>query len=68
MAECFSACGYDGRLVWHEGTLDVKEGSGRFVPMQPFSYVFDGIEEEDAAKPWSFQAKDRRPPADHSEL
>ena len=37
-----------GRLVWHNGRLNVTRGSGRFVPTPPFGSLYDGL--------------DRRPP------
>lgn len=33
-----------GRLVWHEGRLNVTRGSGRFVPTPPFGPLFDGLD------------------------
>ena len=33
-----------GRLVWHEGVLDVKAGTGRFVEMPAFGPAFDGMD------------------------
>lgn len=33
-----------GRLVWHEGKLNVTRGSGRFVPTPPFGPLFDGLD------------------------
>eukprot|EP00198_Chlamydomonas_reinhardtii_P010715 XP_001700052.1 predicted protein [Chlamydomonas reinhardtii] len=30
-----------GRLVWHEGVLDVAEGSGRYVPLPAFGPLFE---------------------------
>jgi dihydropyrimidinase len=36
-----------GRLVWHDGVLDVQPGSGRFVQMPAFGPAFDGIEARD---------------------
>lgn len=35
-----------GRLVWHDGKLDVPKGSGRFIPMAPFGSLFDGLERQ----------------------
>lgn len=29
-----------GRVVWENGKLDVQSGTGRFIPMKPFSYLF----------------------------
>ncbi len=36
-----------GRLVWHDGVLDVQPGSGRFVEMPVFGPAFDGMEARD---------------------
>jgi dihydropyrimidinase len=38
-----------GRLVWHEGVLDVKPGTGRYVAMGTFGPPFDGIDKLDKA-------------------
>ncbi|KAG2426922.1 hypothetical protein HXX76_012708 [Chlamydomonas incerta] len=35
-----------GRLVWHEGVLDVAEGSGRYVPLPAFGPLFEGMAEQ----------------------
>ena len=35
-----------GRLVWHEGRLNVTAGSGRFVPTPPHGPLFQGLEQE----------------------
>jgi dihydropyrimidinase len=35
-----------GRLVWHDGKLDVVAGSGRFVPLPPFGPLFDGLQRQ----------------------
>lgn len=29
-----------GRVVWENGKLDVQSGTGRFIPMKPFPYLF----------------------------
>lgn len=39
-----------GRLVWADGVLRCKPGTGRYVPMAPFApTLFDGLSERDAA-------------------
>ncbi|ERM98133.1 hypothetical protein AMTR_s00095p00057460 [Amborella trichopoda] len=38
-----------GRIVWENGELKVEPGTGRYVPMPPFSYLFDGIDKMDSA-------------------
>lgn len=35
-----------GRLVWHDGKLDVPKGSGRFIPLAPFGSLFEGLERQ----------------------
>lgn len=32
-----------GRLVWHDGQLNVTRGSGRFVAMPPGGPLFEGL-------------------------
>ncbi|GFR51732.1 hypothetical protein Agub_g14105 [Astrephomene gubernaculifera] len=36
-----------GRLVWHEGRLRVRRGSGRFVRRPPFGPLFQGLDEQE---------------------
>jgi len=38
-----------GRVVWDNGVLDVQPGTGRYVPMEPFGPLFDGLDELDAS-------------------
>lgn len=45
-----------GRVVWKDGELRVEPGSGRYVELPPFSYLFDGIDKVDAAYLTSLQA------------
>ncbi|GIL53800.1 hypothetical protein Vafri_9445 [Volvox africanus] len=35
-----------GRLVWHQGKLNVEPNSGRFVPMPAFGPLFEGLDEQ----------------------
>nr|CAB3474573.1 unnamed protein product [Digitaria exilis] len=49
-----------GRVVWEDGILNIAPGSGRYVRMQPFGYVFDGIEKSDAAYRASLRAPVQR--------
>uniref|UniRef100_A0A0D6QU38 dihydropyrimidinase n=1 Tax=Araucaria cunninghamii TaxID=56994 RepID=A0A0D6QU38_ARACU len=37
-----------GRVVWQNDKLIVERGSGRFIPMPPFGYLFDGIDKLDS--------------------
>ncbi|XP_057480383.1 dihydropyrimidinase-like isoform X2 [Actinidia eriantha] len=37
-----------GRVVWEKGQLKVAPGSGNYIEMPPFGYLFDGIEKADA--------------------
>lgn len=37
-----------GRIVWENGQLKAVPGSGKYVEMAPFSYVFDGIDKADS--------------------
>ena len=37
-----------GRIVWENEELKVSPGSGKYVKMQPFSYLFDGIDKADS--------------------
>ncbi|XP_010536139.1 PREDICTED: dihydropyrimidinase [Tarenaya hassleriana] len=37
-----------GRVVWENDELKVIPGSGKYVKMPPFSYLFDGIDKSDA--------------------
>lgn len=36
-----------GRLVWHDGKLEVPTNSARFVPTPPFGPIFDGLGKRD---------------------
>lgn len=49
-----------GQVVWEDGVLNIAPGSGRYVMMPPFGYVFDGIEKSDAAYRASLQAPVQR--------
>ncbi|KAM7523447.1 hypothetical protein LguiA_013349 [Lonicera macranthoides] len=37
-----------GRVVWENGELKVVPGSGKYIEMRPFSYLFDGFDKADA--------------------
>jgi dihydropyrimidinase len=49
-----------GQVVWEDGVLNIAPGSGRYVMMPPFGYVFDGIEKSDAAYRASLRAPVQR--------
>ena len=38
-----------GRIVWENNELKVKRGSGKYIKMPPFNYLFDGIEKADVS-------------------
>ena len=35
-----------GRVVWHDGKLNVTSGRGRFVPTPPFGPLYDGLDRQ----------------------
>ncbi|GMG99988.1 hypothetical protein Nepgr_001828 [Nepenthes gracilis] len=37
-----------GRIVWANGELKVVPGSGKYIRMPPFGYLFDGLDRADA--------------------
>eukprot|EP00976_Prorocentrum_cordatum_P098908 1191613-Prorocentrum_minimum.AAC.4 len=39
-----------GKVVWENGELHTERGAGRYVPMEPFGPLFDGIGARDAAR------------------
>lgn len=50
-----------GRIVWENEELKVVRGSGKYIEMPPFSYLFDGIEKSDANYLSSLRAPVKRP-------
>nr|XP_027066966.1 dihydropyrimidinase-like isoform X3 [Coffea arabica] len=38
-----------GRIVWENNELKVNLGSGKYIKMPPFNYLFDGIEKADVS-------------------
>ncbi|XP_059665414.1 dihydropyrimidinase [Cornus florida] len=49
-----------GRIVWKNGELKVAPGSGKYIEMPPFSYLFNGIDKADANYLSSLQAPVKR--------
>ncbi|KAJ4796102.1 Dihydropyrimidinase [Rhynchospora pubera] len=49
-----------GRVVWENDVLNVMPGSGKYIKMPPFSYLFDGIDKSDAAYLSSLRAPVKR--------
>ncbi|KAB1227520.1 Dihydropyrimidinase [Morella rubra] len=49
-----------GRIVWENDELKVAPGSGKYVEMQPFSYLFNGIDKLDAKYLSSLKAPVKR--------
>lgn len=37
-----------GRVVWENGQLNVALGTGKYIEMRPFGYLFDGINKADS--------------------
>ncbi|KAL8170880.1 hypothetical protein V2J09_022684 [Rumex salicifolius] len=37
-----------GRIVWENDELKVVSGSGKYIEMSPFGYLFDGLDKADA--------------------
>ena len=37
-----------GRIVWENDELKIVPGSGKYVEMPPFAYLFNGIDKADA--------------------
>jgi len=37
-----------GKVVWEHDRLMIEEGSGQYIPMPPFGYLFDGIDKIDS--------------------
>ncbi|CAL5190446.1 unnamed protein product [Lathyrus oleraceus] len=49
-----------GRVVWENNELKVAPGTGRYIEMSPFSYLFDGLDKKDASYLNSLQAPVKR--------
>ena len=49
-----------GRIVWENDELKVVPGSGKYIEMPPFSYLFNGIEKADAKYLSSLKAPVKR--------
>lgn len=49
-----------GKIVWENDELKAVPGSGKYIEMQPFSYLFNGIDKVDAKYLSSLQAPVQR--------
>lgn len=49
-----------GRIVWENDELKVVPGTGKYVELPPFSYLFDGIDKAEANYLSSLQAPVKR--------
>ncbi|KAJ9699105.1 hypothetical protein PVL29_007945 [Vitis rotundifolia] len=49
-----------GKIVWENDELKAVPGSGKYIEMQPFSYLFNGIDKADAKYLSSLQAPVQR--------
>lgn len=49
-----------GRIVWINDELKVTSGSGKYVRMPPFSYLFGGMDKADAVYISSLKAPVKR--------
>lgn len=49
-----------GRIVWINGELNVTPGSGNYIEMPPFSYLFDGVDKADSSYLSSLRAPVQR--------
>lgn len=49
-----------GKIVWSNGELKVVPGSGKYIKMSPFGYLFDGLDKSDASYLSSLKAPVQR--------
>ncbi|KAH9741762.1 Dihydropyrimidinase [Citrus sinensis] len=49
-----------GRVVWENDELNVVPGSGKYIEMRPFNYLFHGLDKADAKYLSSLQAPVKR--------
>ncbi|XP_045832777.1 dihydropyrimidinase-like [Trifolium pratense] len=49
-----------GRVVWENNELKVTPGTGKYIEMPPYSYLFDGLDKKDAIYLNSLQAPVKR--------
>lgn len=49
-----------GRVVWENNELKIAPGTGRYIQMPPFNYLYDGIDKADARYLSSLKAPVKR--------
>jgi dihydropyrimidinase len=49
-----------GRVVWENNELKVAPGTGKYIEMSPYSYLFDGLDKKDVIYLNSLQAPVKR--------
>ncbi|CAM9003909.1 unnamed protein product [Rhodiola kirilowii] len=55
-----------GKIVWQNGQLKVAPGTGKYIKMQPFGYVYEGIDKKDVEYLKSLKAPVKRSRASSS--
>lgn len=49
-----------GKIVWQDNKLKVGAGTGKYIEMPAFSYVYNGIDNQDASYLSSLNAPVKR--------